>query len=131
MVKSKRRKSHELLYYILLSLTIIFISCVLFLLSPLLLFGKLIHVHLVLFILGVSLGAFLKGFFHDLDELTHTHHAGLFSIILITALINFIALSASFMVFSDKTSILAFLGAFTFTISFLIPFAYHYYKNSR
>lgn len=131
MVKTKRRKHHELLYYLTIFLVLIFISGFLFLISPLLIFNNLIYLYITLVVIGISLGAFLNGFIHDLDELTHSHHAGFIIIVLAAALINFIAIASSFVFFTQKLIYMAILSAFVFTVSFLIPFVYRYVNPIR
>lgn len=131
MAKTKRKKIHEALYYVLVLVATIFISGALFLTAPLLVLGNLFLLYLILIVLGIALGAFLKGFLHDLDELTHTHHAGLTLIVLLVAFLNFLSLTTSYTVFTEKTLTLAIISAMTFTISFLIPYAYQYYKTHR
>ena len=131
MAKTKRKKIHEALYYLLVLVATIFISGALFLVAPLLIVGNLYLLYTVLVILGITLGAFLKGFLRDLDELTHTHHISLTIIILIVAFLNFFSLTTSYIVFTEKTLVLSTLSAMTFTISFLIPYAYQYYKTHK
>lgn len=131
MAKTKRRKIHEALYYIMLLIVVIFISGILFLISPVLFFGNLFYLYLVLIIIGISLGYFLKDFVHELDELTHVHHTSLVLIILLSALINFISITTSFSLLTEKTLSLSLLSATVFTISFLIPYTLHYYNKRR
>lgn len=129
--KTKRRKQHELLYYLMLVVVIIFISGMLFLLSPVIYFGNILSLYIVLITIGISLGAFLKGFMKDLDELTHTHHANTIITILVIATINFIAITTAYTIYTEKTLYLSILSAMVLTISFLIPYAYQYYKQTR
>lgn len=129
MAKTRRKKLHEALYYLMLIAVMIFISGALFLISPLLFFDNVLYMYLILIIIGIALGYFLKGLLHDLDELTHKHHAGLILVVLIVSTLNFIALILSFTILTEKTIYLAILSATVFTISFLIPYIHHYFKN--
>ncbi|MCC7575032.1 hypothetical protein KO361_05555 [Candidatus Woesearchaeota archaeon] len=131
MAKPKRKKIHEALYYLTVLITIIFISAMLFFISPILFFGHYFYVYIVLMTIGVTLGAFLKGFLKDLDELTHKHHAGLIIIVLIAAMLNFVSLTTALTIHINKSIHFSILSALIFTISFLIPYAYHYYKKER
>jgi hypothetical protein len=127
--KTKRRKQHEILYYLMLIILIIFISSILFLISPVLFFGNILSLYIILITIGIALGAFIKGFMKDLDELTNTHHTNTIIIILIIATMNFIAITTAFTIFTEKTIYLSILSAMVLTISFLIPYAYQYYKQ--
>lgn len=129
MAKTHRKKLHESLYYLMLITLIIFISGLLFLISPLLFFDNILYMYLVLIIVGIALGYFIKGFLHDLDELTHKHHAGLISVVMIVSTLNFITMLLSFTLLTEKTIYLAILSATVFTISFLIPYIHHYFKK--
>lgn len=128
MAKTRRKKSQESLYYLMLIGVMIFISGALFLISPLLFLHNLTYMYLLLIILGMALGYFLKGFLGDLDELSYKHHAGLISLILIASTLNFIIMTLSFTIFTEKTLYLSLLSATVFTISFLIPFIHQYLK---
>jgi Kef-type K+ transport system membrane component KefB len=129
--KSVRKKFHEALYYLLVLITIIFISSFMFFISPILYFGHFFYVFIVLMIMGVALGAFLKGFLKDLDELNHTHHSSLIIVILLASILNFVSITASFSLFVAGSIYFSLLSAFVFTISFLIPYAYRYYKPNQ
>lgn len=132
MRKTQRRKIHEALYYLLVVVIIIFISGALFLISPLLIIpSSPAFLYATLIILGISLGAFLREFLQDLDELTHKHHTGIILIVLASTIINFITIITTYTILTDKAIFLSIISAFVFTISFLIPNAYQYYKKNN
>lgn len=131
MVKTKRKKIHEALYHIMVLATIIFISGTLFLLSPLFVLSSFFYTTITLIVIGIATGAFLKKMLEDLDEITHKHHAGFFLIILLSATINFFSITVSKTLFTDYNFLISFQSAIIFTISFLIPYIYHYYKKHK
>lgn len=124
-----RKKTQNALYYLLIAITLIFISGTLLLLTPLIVFEQTQYTILILIILGISLGAFIQEYLKELDELTKHHHTGLISIVIIMTFLNFISLSASLHFFKEKNIITTLILTTIFTVSFLIPFIYYHYKN--
>ena len=124
--KNKHRKTHETMYYLLLLVLVLFIAGCAFLLLPLILVATPIVVYIITFILGGVFGVFLIYFIKDLDVLTHHHHAGIWFVVLVSSIINFLSIFIITAEFRNFTGIhyLAnpFLTAIIFSAGFLLPY---------
>lgn len=82
----------DFLYYWLLAVLILFTVGSAYLLAPLLVVEAGIISYLLTGFLASIYGGFVVIFVHDLDEITHHHHIGVFATMLVGSLASFVVL---------------------------------------
>lgn len=124
-----RRVWSEFLYYWLLAVLLLFAVGSAYLLAPLLVVETgFISYALTAFIASIY-GAFIVVFVHDLDEITHHHHIGVFLTMIVGSLTSFLVLWGGLLGQVDE-SFTALGLALTFGAFFFFPYLmYISYQN--
>ncbi len=117
----------ETTYYLLVCFLVLFTGSIAFLLTPIFLVGDLIVSSIITIIVGLSFGLFTSSFIKMLDQLTKHHHAGIWIIVSLGAILSFTAifLYASSERLAEALGFVPlpnpfFVGAL-FALSFLLP----------
>lgn len=134
-------KEHDIIsettYYLLVCFLVIFTLAIAILLTPLFMLGDLVVSGIITGIVGISFGAFTASFIKMLDKITHHHHAGIWIIVSLGAILSFTAIY--YYTASERvTEILGFtplpnpvfVGAL-FAASFLLPYLLMYIEEKQ
>lgn len=113
-------------FFMLVLVVLLMTASIGFVVVPLLVIFNNFLAYAIAIILGLAMGSLVNRFVHDLEDLTHHHHATLWIIVLLSSILNFSAvymgLSLNNPFWSVDVSLnIAMSGALVFTTAFFVP----------